>query len=90
MTSIERVHEKLLNHRNAVPHDEASVTQWLEGHDTIEERIGQLASESLGDVMIKLEILCDRLEQASVCRGDLVIARSVQRDVKRLSFKYEN
>jgi hypothetical protein len=90
VTSIERVHERLLNHRNAVPHDEGSVVQWIEGHDNIEEKIGQLDAESLGDAMIKLGILCERLEQASVCRGDLVIARSVQRDLERLSFKYEN
>lgn len=90
MTTIERVHEQLLTHRGAAPHDDSSVTQWIEGHDAIEEKISCLNAETLGDVLIKLGILCDRLEQASVCMGDLHIARSAMTDLKRLSFKYEN
>jgi hypothetical protein len=90
MTTIERVHEQLLNHRGVVPHDDSSVMQWIEGHDAIEEKISSLNAETLSDVLIKLGILCDRLEQASVCDGDLFIARSVKKDLKQLSFKYEN
>ncbi len=90
MTSIERVHEQLLNHRSAVPRDDSSVVKWIEGHDDIEEKISHLTAESLGDVLIKLEILCDRLAQASVCEGDLIIAKSARKDLTQLSFKYSN
>ena len=90
MTTIERVHEQLLSHRQAVPQDDLGVAQWLEGHDKMEEKISHLDAEKLSDVLIKLDLLCDRLAQASVCAGDLSIAQSVKRDMKRLSFKYEN
>jgi hypothetical protein len=90
MTTIERVHEQLLNHKNAAPRDDDNAVKWIERYDTFEEKIGCLGAESLGDVLIKLDILCDRLEQASVCTGDLVIAKSVREDLKQLSFKYEN
>lgn len=90
MTRIERVHEKLLNHRGAVPRDDSGIMQWIEGHDAIEEKISCLDAETLGDVLIKLGILCDRLAQAAVCDGDLIIARSARQDLRRLSFKYEN
>jgi hypothetical protein len=90
MTTIARVHEQLLNHRGAAPRDDRGIMQWIEGHDAIEEKISCLKAETLGDVLIKLGILCDRLEQASVCDGDLFIARAARNDLKRLSFKYEN
>ncbi len=90
MTTIARIHEQLLIHRNAAPRDDSSVMQWIEGHDAIEEKIGCLHAETLSDVLIKLRILCDRLEQASVCDGDLFIAKSARKDLMRLSFKYEN
>ncbi len=84
MTMIERVHEQLLDHRDAAPRDDSSAMQWIEGHDGIEEKIGCLKAETLSDVLIKLGILCDRLEQASVCDGDLLIAKSVRNDLRRL------
>ncbi len=84
MTTIETVHERLLTYREAVPSDDSSVMQWIEEHDGIEETIGGLNAETLADVMIKLGILCDRLEQASVCDGDLLIAKSVRNDLRRL------
>ncbi len=89
MTTIARVHEQLLIHRNAAPSDDSSTTQWIEGHDAIEAKIGCLHAETLSDVLIKLEILCDRLEQASVCDDDLFIAESARKDLIRLSFNYE-
>ena len=90
MTMIERVHEQLLDHRDAAPRDDSGVMQWIEGHDGVEEKIGCLKAETLSDVLIKLGILCDRLEQASVCDGDLLIAKSARDDLIWLSFKYEN
>lgn len=90
MTTIERAHEQLLNHRGAVPHDDSRITQWLEGHDAIEEKIGCLSAETLDDVLIKLDILCDRLQQASICAGDLIIARSIKKDFMQLILKYDN
>jgi len=54
------------------------------------EKIGHLEAETLGDVLIKLGILCDRLQQASVCTGDLSLAKSASKDLTRLSFNYEN
>ena len=41
-------------------------------------------------ILIKLDILCDRLEQASVCAGDLILARSARKDLRRLALTYEN
>lgn len=90
MTTIERVHEQLLSHRGAAPQDDSRIMQWIEGHDSIEEKIGCMAAETLSDVLIKMDILCDRLRQASVCKGDLVIARSAREDLQRLSRIYEN
>ena len=90
MTTIERVHEQLLSHRNTAPMDDAHAGQWIDGHDAIEEKIGCLNAETLNDVLIKLGILCDRLEQASVCDGDLLMARSVRKDLLRLARNYEN
>lgn len=90
MTTIEKVHEKLLSHRAAAPHEESAVAQWIEGHDSMEEKIGCMSAETLNDVLIKLGILCDRLEQASVCDGDLVIARSARDDLIRLAGNYRN
>jgi hypothetical protein len=90
MTTIERVHEQLLHHRGTAPRDDSSAPQWIEGHDAIEEKISYLNAETLSDVLIKLGILCDRLEQATVCDGDLFIAKSVRNDLRRLSFEYEN
>lgn len=90
MTTIERVHEQLIHHRTSVPEENKAIQQWIEGYDDIEKRIGHLDAEALSDVLIKLDILCNRLAQASVCDSDLHIANSARRDLKRLSFKYEN
>ena len=90
MTAIARVHEQLLNHRDAAPCDDSNIMKWLEGHDGIEEKIGQLNAETLSDVLIKLGILCDRLEQACVCDGDLFIAKSARNDLTRIAFEYEH
>lgn len=84
MTTIESVHERLMTYRNAVPNDNEDVAEWIEGHDGIERQIGDLNAESLGDVLIKLGLLCERLEQASVCDGDLRIAKSARNDLRRL------
>jgi hypothetical protein len=73
-----------------VPQDGRGADRWLKGHDDIEEKIGHLEAETLGDVLIKLGILCDRLQQASVCTGDLSLAKSASKDLTRLSFNYEN
>ncbi len=61
--------------------------QWIETHDGIEQEISHLRAETLGDVRIKLDVLCDRLEQACVCEGDLIIAKSARGDLERLITK---
>ncbi len=84
MTRIEETHEQLLAHRKVAPLGQKAVTQWVETHDDIEQEISHLTGETLGDVLIKLDVLCGRLAQASVCEGDLMIATSARRDLKRL------
>ena len=87
MTRIEETHEQLLAYRKEAPLDPRAVAQWVETHDGIEQEISHLKAETLGDVVIKLDVLCDRLEQACVCVGDLMIATSVRGDLKRLMTK---
>ncbi len=87
MTRIEEAHEQLLAYRKVTPLGQRAVTQWVETHDDIEQEISHLKAETLGDVLIKLDVLCDRLEQACVCEGDLMIATSARRDLKRLMAK---
>ncbi len=84
MTRIEEAHEQLLAYRKVAPLDPRAVAQWVETHDGIEQEISHLKAETLGDVLIKLDVLCDRLEQACVCEGDLMIATSARGDLKRL------
>jgi len=69
------------------PPDLGAATQWVETNDGIEQEISQLKAETLGDVLIKLDVLCDRLEQACVCDGDLMIANSARGDLERLMTK---
>ncbi len=71
-------------YRKVTPLGQRAVTQWVERHDGIEQEISHLKAETLGDVLIKLDVLCGRLAQASVCEGDLMIATSARRDLKRL------
>ena len=84
MTRIEEAQEQLLAYRKAPPPDLGAATQWVETHDGIEQEISHLKAETLGDVLIKLDVLCDRLEQACVCDGDLMIANSARGDLERL------
>jgi hypothetical protein len=84
MTRIEEAHEQLLAYRKVAPLGQRAVAQWIETHDDIEQEISHLKGETLGDVLIKLDVLCGRLAQASVCEGDLMIATSARRDLKRL------
>ncbi len=87
MTRIEAAHEQLLAYRKVAPLGQKAVAQWVETHDDIEQEISHLKAETLSDVLIKLDVLCDRLEQACVCEGDLMIATSARRDLKRLMAK---
>ncbi len=87
MTRIEEAHEQLLAYRKVAPLGQRAVAQWVETHDGIEQDISHLKAETLGDVLIKLDVLCDRLEQACVCEGDLMIATSARGDLKRLVAK---
>ncbi len=87
MTRIEEAHEQLLAYRKVAPLGQRAVAQWVEAHDGIEQEISHLKAETLGDVLIKLDVLCDRLEQACVCEGDLMIATSARGDLKRLMAK---
>ncbi len=87
MTRIEETHEQLLAYRKEAPLDQRAVAQWVETHDGIELEISHLKAETLDDVLIKLNVLCDRLKQACVCEGDLMIATSVRGDLKRLMTK---
>ncbi len=87
MTRIEEAHEQLLAYRKVAPLGQKAVAQWVETHDDIEQEISHLTGETLGDVLIKLDVLCDRLEQACVCEGDLMIATSARADLKRLMAK---
>ncbi len=87
MTRIEEAQEQLLAYRQAAPLDQGSAVQWVETHDGIEQEISHLRAETLGDVLIKLDVLCDRLEQACVCEGDLVIAISAREGLERLVTK---
>ncbi len=87
MTRIEEVQEQLLAYRKVAPPDQGATTQWVETHDAIEQEISHLKAETLGDVLIKLDVLCDRLEQACVCEGDLTIATSARGDLERLMTK---
>ncbi len=87
MTRIEEAQEQLLAYRKVAPLDQRAVAQWVETHDGIEQEISHLEAETLGDVLIKLDVLCDRLEQACVCEGDLMIATSARGDLKRLMTK---
>ncbi len=84
MTRIEETHEQLLAYRKVAPLGQKAVAQWVETHDDIEQELSHLKAETLDDVLIKLDVLCDRLEQACVCEGDLMIATSARRDLKRL------
>ena len=84
MTRIEEAQEQLLTCRKVAPLDPGAVVQWIETHDGIEQEISHLRAETLGDVRIKLDVLCDRLEQACVCEGDLMIAISARRDLESL------
>ena len=87
MTRIEEAHEQLLAYRKVAPLGQRAVAQWVETHDGIEQEISRLKAETLDDVLIKLDVLCDRLEQACVCEGDLMIATSARGDLKRLVAK---
>ncbi len=87
MTRIEETQEQLLAYRRVAPLEQGAAVQWIETHDGIEQEISHLKSETLGDVLIKLDVLCDRLEQACVCEGDLMIAISARRDLERLITK---
>ncbi len=87
MTRIEETQEQLFGHRKVAPLDQGAAVQWVETHDDIEQEISHLKAETLGDVLIKLDVLCDRLEQACVCEGDLIIAKSVRGDLERLITK---
>ena len=84
MTRIEEAHEQLLAYRKVAPLGQKAVAQWVETHDDIEQEISHLKAETLDDVLIKLDVLCGRLEQACICEGDLMIATSARRDLKRL------
>ncbi len=87
MTRIEEAHEQLLAYRKVTPLGQRAVAQWVETHEGIEQEISHLKGETLGDVLIKLDVLCDRLEQACVCEGDLMIATSARGDLNRLMTK---
>ncbi len=87
MTPIEEAQEQLLAYRKVAPLDQGAAVQWVETHNGIEQEISQLKAETLGDVLIKLDVLCDRLEQACVCDGDLMIANSARGDLERLMTK---
>ncbi len=87
MTPIEEAQEQLLAYRKVAPLDQGAAVQWVETHDCIEQEISQLKAETLGDVLVKLDVLCDRLEQACVCEGDLMIANSARGDLERLMTK---
>ncbi len=87
MTRIEEAQEQLLAFRKLAPLDQKAAVQWVEAHDGIEQEISQLKAETLGDVLIKLDVLCDRPEQACVCDGDLMIANSARGDLERLMTK---
>ncbi len=87
MTRIEEAQEQLLAYRKVAPLEQGAAVQWIETHDGIEQEISQLNAETLGDVLIKLDVLCDRLKQACVCEGDLMIAISARGDLERLITK---
>ncbi len=87
MTRIEEAQEQLFAFRKGAPLDQGAAVQWVEAHDGIEQEISHLKAETLGDVLIKLDVLCDRLEQACVCEGDLMIATSARGDLERLMTK---
>ncbi len=87
MTRIEEAHEHLLAYRKVAPLGQRAVAQWVETHEGFEQEISRLKAETLGDVLIKLDVLCDRLEQACICEGDLMIATSAKSDLKRLIAK---
>ena len=84
MTRIEETHEQLLAYRKVTPLGQRAVAQWVETHEGIEQELSHLKAETLDDVLIKLDVLCERLEQACICEGDLMIATSARRDLKRL------
>jgi hypothetical protein len=77
-------HEQLLAYRKVAPLGQKAVAQWVETHEGIEQELSHLKAETLDDVLIKLDVLCERLEQACVCEGDLMIATSARGDLKRL------
>ncbi len=63
--------------------------EWVDEEDTIEESIGRLSAESIGDVAIKLTVLCDRLrEDVSLAHrydaSSFVIAQCARDDLRRL------
>ena len=87
MTRIEEAQEQLLACRKAAPLEQVAAVQWVETHDGIEQEISHLYAETLSDVLIKLDVLCDRLKQACVCEGDLMIATSARGDLERLMTK---
>jgi len=87
MTRIEEAREQLLAYRKVAPLNQGAAEQWIETHDSIKQEISQFSAETLGDVLIKLDVLCDRLEQACVCEGDLMIATSARGDIEKLMTK---
>ena len=84
MTPVENAYEELLVYQHTAPQSDEGAAKWIEKHNLIEEEISRSGAETLGDVVIKLDILCGRLEQAHVDHGDLVIAQSMRSDLKRL------
>ncbi len=87
MTRIEEAQEQLFGHRKVAPLDPGAAVQWVYTNEDKEQEISHLRAETYGDVRIKLDVLCDRLEQACVCEGDLMIAISARGDLERLITK---
>ena len=84
MTPVENAYEGLLVYKHTAPQGDEGAATWIKMHNLMEEEISRSGAETLGDVVIKLNILCGRLEQAHVDHGDLVIAQSMRSDLKRL------
>ena len=57
MTRIEEAQEQLFGHRKVAPLDQGAAVQWVETHDGIEQEISHLNAETLGDVLIKLDVV---------------------------------
>ena len=71
MTHVENAYEELLFYQHTARRAMKDAAKWIEKHNFIEEEISRSGAETLGDVLIKLDILCGRLEQAHVDHGDL-------------------